>query len=59
MAVIFFIGPATGASLNPARSFGPALIAGAWSMHWVYWVAPALGAAVAAFTYRAVFGTGD
>ncbi len=56
-AVILCIGPATGASLNPARSFGPALIGWEWENHGLYWVAPIMGAALAALTYRAAFGT--
>ena len=41
-------GAMTGASMNPARSFAPALFSGEWSQHWLYWLAPIVGAAVAA-----------
>src|SRR6185436_6677309 len=44
-------GPVTGASMNPARSFGPALEMNYWNWHWAYWVAPIAGAVVAALIY--------
>jgi len=44
-------GPLTGAALNPARAFGPALASGHWSSHLVYWLGPLLGGAAAAFLY--------
>jgi MIP family channel proteins len=53
-AVIFSVGPITGAALNPARWFGPALVSGNWTNAWVYIVAPIAGAVLAALTYQAV-----
>jgi MIP family channel proteins len=47
-----FAGPISGASMNPARSLGPALVAGIWTGQWVYVTAPFLGAAAAALVYR-------
>src|SRR5213078_3964408 len=49
-ADILAIGPITGASMNPARSFGPTLVASLqpgshlWSTHWLYWIGPLAGA---------------
>lgn len=45
-------GPLTGASMNPARSFGPALVAGLWQAHWIYWLGPFAGASVGAILYQ-------
>ncbi len=49
-------GPISGASMNPARSFGPALVAGLWQDQWIYWLAPLIGAAVGAFLYQFLRG---
>lgn len=66
LAVTFDIlagGPITGASMNPARSFGPALVynffggesgASAFELHWCYWVAPIAGVVVAALIYESL-----
>ena len=45
-------GPLTGAAMNPARWFGPAVAAGAFADWYVWWIGPAIGAAVAALVYR-------
>lgn len=51
-----FGGLVTGASMNPARSFGPALAAGEWGDLWIYVLAPLAGAALGAFAYQTVRG---
>ncbi len=47
-----FAGPISGASMNPARSLGPALIGWTWTAEWVYLLAPLLGAVAGAYVYR-------
>lgn len=47
-----FAGPIAGASMNPARSFRPALFSGTWTAHWAYWVGPVAGAVLGASLYR-------
>ncbi len=49
-------GPVTGASMNPARSFGPALASGTWTDFWIYLAGPILGAALGALAYQLVRG---
>jgi len=51
-AGILAIGPLTGGSMNPARSFGPALASGVWEGQVVYWVGPILGAVAAALVWE-------
>jgi len=51
-----FGGPVTGASMNPARSLGPALAAGEWHDFWLYLVGPVVGAAIGALSYQLVRG---
>ncbi|SPP72999.1 aquaporin isoform X2 [Drosophila guanche] len=51
-------GQFTGASMNPARSFAPALWNGAWENHWIYWVGPMAGALVSSLIYKYAFRRG-
>lgn len=52
-------GPYTGCSMNPARSFAPALWNNEWSHHWIYWFGPIGGALVTSVVYKIVFGVPD
>ena len=48
---ILFGGPFTGAAMNPARTFGPAMASGHWNNHIVYWAGPILGGTLAGLVY--------
>lgn len=54
-ANILAAGPFSGGSMNPARSFGPAVASGDFSGHWVYWLGPLIGGALAGLIYADVF----
>ncbi|MAS33109.1 MAG: aquaporin [Anaerolineaceae bacterium] len=47
-------GPVSGASMNPARSIGPALVAGIWTHQWVYILAPLIGAVLGGLAYQLI-----
>ncbi len=49
---ILFGGPLTGAAMNPARVFGPAIAAGFWKAHYVYWLGPLIGGGIGGLVYR-------
>lgn len=56
LAGAIFIGaPLSGASLNPARTVGPALVSGVFDAHIIYWIGPVVGAVIAAVLYQYVF----
>uniref|UniRef100_W5K362 Aquaporin 14 n=1 Tax=Astyanax mexicanus TaxID=7994 RepID=W5K362_ASTMX len=54
-AGIFIAGKISGGCLNPARSLGPAIIAGYWEHHWVFWIGPVLGAVLAGVSHEFFF----
>lgn len=49
---ILFGGTLTGAAMNPARVLGPAIAAGFWKAHYIYWIGPLLGGALGGLVYR-------
>ncbi|XP_068439437.1 aquaporin-8a.1 [Clinocottus analis] len=55
-ANIFAGGMLSGACMNPARAFGPAVAANHWSHHWVYWVGPTCGALLTVSFVRLLLG---
>ncbi|XP_035438701.2 aquaporin-4-like [Spodoptera frugiperda] len=55
LGLILVAGPWTGASMNPARSLGPAVWTGQWAQHWIYWAGPLLGSGAAALLYKFIF----
>lgn len=58
-ANILVAGAFDGASMNPAVSFGPAVVSWTWDNHWVYWIGPLIGAAIAALVYDLIYITPD
>lgn len=55
MLIYVFAFPLTGGGVNPALSFGPALVSWTWGSHWVYWVGPLIGGSAAGIIYQNFF----
>lgn len=54
-ANILAAGPFSGGSMNPARSFGPAVASGDYDENWIYWIGPLIGGGLAGMVYNNVF----
>jgi len=54
LAIVLVVGPLTGATVNPARAFGPALVSGTWVAQAIWWVGPIVGGLVAAQLWERV-----
>lgn len=54
-AGVLIAGLVTGGSMNPARSFGPAVVSNVWTLHWIYWVAPFAAAIACGLVYKLLF----
>lgn len=52
-------GPIGNASMNPARSLGPAIASGEWTAHWIYWIGPVAGAVLAVLAYELLRARGE
>ena len=52
LLAILFAGPASGGSMNPARTFGPALVSDTWAHYWLYVAGPVLGAVGGVLAYQ-------
>ena len=52
IVALLVAGPLTGAALNPARAFGPALVSGFWTNQFIYWIGPVIGAVIAGLVYN-------